>query len=318
MGIAHFSSRLDSYPHYLVQLAQPEPARPDFFSLTSLASLGTNKRTKILARYTVPMPAERNARARGQHLGQWRAPVRPGLSSPVRELLLGLISVISLALTVLALRFVYKGIRHVVVWLGQVVGFLFTLAIRMGLVLTSPGIFLYRKLTLVGTFWSGCNVKPTGPGVTETQPRTTTRSTTVMSSTTVTTSLVGTVTTTETSIISRLVPSITTISTTITITEQCSCPTHTPPAALLPTSSEINLSSSLFWSIYIPLVVVVIAIVGSHIYFHRAQLLEHKRLHKEIKSIKADKGKAVEVQNTKAEVVAVEKIKWYRAPPARG
>ncbi|KAF8438785.1 hypothetical protein BGX38DRAFT_1209414 [Terfezia claveryi] len=272
------------------------------------------------------MPAERKPRARepaqGQRWGQWQyeparvrpAPVRPHPNSPVRVFWLGLIPVISLAFTVLALWFLYKGIR-------QFVGFLLTLAIRMGLLLASPGVFIYRKLT--GSVPTRL-VKPTGT-VTEIQHRTTTRPSIVMSSTTETfetteistTSTPTTVTITETSTISLLVPGITSISTTITITEQCSCPTHTPAAALPPTTSEINLSSSLFWSVYIPLVVVVIAIVGSHIFFHRAQLLEHKRLHKEIKSIKSDKGKAVEAQITKAEVVAVEKIKWYRAPPAR-
>jgi len=53
------------------------------------------------------------------------------------------------------------------------------------------------------------------------------------------------------------------------------------------------------------------AIVGSHIYFkHQAFLLEHKRLDKEIVSIKINKEKEVELQNIKAgTAMAVEKIK---------
>lgn len=53
------------------------------------------------------------------------------------------------------------------------------------------------------------------------------------------------------------------------------------------------------------------AIVGSHIYFkHQTFLLKHKKLDKEIESIKVNKEKEVELQNIKAgTAVAVEKIK---------
>ena len=139
-----------------------------------------------------------------------------------------------------------------------------------------------------------------------------------------------TITTTEISIRTRLVPTtvtrkpvgcildtVTTTKTsiipapTITITEQYSCPTPTPTAALPQTTLETNLSPSLYWSIYTPLVAIAMAIVGSHIYFkHQTFLLKHKKLDKEIESIKVNKEKEVELQNIKAgTAVAVEKIK---------
>jgi len=94
-----------------------------------------------------------------------------------------------------------------------------------------------------------------------------------------------TFTTIETSIIS--------IPTTLTLTEQCTCPTPALTAAPPPTSLETGgLFTGLFWPIYIPLVAIVIATVGSHIYFkHRILLLEHKKLDKEFEAIRAGKGK---------------------------
>jgi len=55
---------------------------------------------------------------------------------------------------------------------------------------------------------------------------------------------------------------------------------------------------------------VVIATVGSHIYFkHRILLLEHKKLDKELEVIRVDKKKDVELQGINAGTpVAVEKI----------
>lgn len=87
---------------------------------------------------------------------------------------------------------------------------------------------------------------------------------------------------------------------------------------LPPTRLEISLSPGLFWPIYIPLVAIAIAIVGSQIYFkHQTLLLEHKRLDKEIQSIKA--GTVIAFEKIKTTdplgeeevpgVVAVEKIK---------
>ncbi|KAF8426861.1 hypothetical protein EV426DRAFT_423320 [Tirmania nivea] len=222
----------------------------------------TYKRLAIstLARYTISpktMPARRNPWAREPSLYQ----------KCVAVLLLFLMSAMALPL-------LYMGVR-------QAVGLLLMLVVYMGSLFASPGIYIYRKLT-------GSNVKPTSKGIqyqsTRTSPILSLVPTVIpiplepvvepppctdIARSPQTTAY--TVTTTETP--------ITTIFTTITTTEECSCPTPTPAATLSPTSSEISLSSGVFWSIYIPLVAVVIALVGSHIYVKsQTILLEHKRL----------------------------------------